>query len=412
MPYSPPTSPTSTARNHRRSFTNERGPGAFTSLGALPRHPRRSLPSFHFGDNHHSSSSEESEDESAPPVKARRHAPAAGLHVDTGPIPFPRASTPSPSSPKRISQTHSQPPNRSSSVLFLSNGKPLKSSLKSRSSSSPTLMGTSSHIRSRSAPSTPSLGIITPSASSDEDSGATTPKSVHFDDHLETVRRFKRSGKPAHLLTMSDTETESDQVPESFPFPIFSAPVSLAKYILHADPIPSIVPVRGVVVEDVHLDGFRLVGSLLVTNISYVKDVTVRFTLDDWRTTSEVLGEYKSSIDSLPSSFKREDNPGENDSWDRFVFTIKLEDYAATLATRTLYLAARYAAAGQEWWDNNGGRNYCLQFTRGAFVISYWQIPRFTNSLAYSKSHTTICRSVRFFGWIERVWRVHQPLFW
>jgi hypothetical protein len=43
-----------------------------------------------------------------------------------------------------------------------------------------------------------------------------------------------------------------------------------------------------------------LTGSLLVRNLAYEKHVSVRFTLDDWHTTSEVKASYKESIERLP----------------------------------------------------------------------------------------------------------------
>ncbi|KAF8914492.1 putative phosphatase regulatory subunit-domain-containing protein [Mucidula mucida] len=189
-----------------------------------------------------------------------------------------------------------------------------------------------------------------------------TPKSVHFSSrHLTTVRTFKRTGKPAALLslTASDTETESE-VLERFPFPCSATPT----YALHSDPIPCPGSVRPVVVESLRLTNLTLQGTLLVKNVAYAKDVSVRFTLDDWRTTSEVAARYTASLSSLPlatsSVFTGEVSAGS--SWDRFTFSIKLEDYSSSLAARTLYFAARYAAAGGEWWDNNMGHDYRVQF--------------------------------------------------
>ena len=48
-------------------------------------------------------------------------------------------------------------------------------------------------------------------------------------------------------------------------------------------------------------------------------------------------------------------------------FTIRLEDYEAKLAERTLYLVVRYnPGCGGEWWDNNDGANYRVGFRRAA----------------------------------------------
>ncbi|KAJ6541613.1 hypothetical protein B0H19DRAFT_1173833 [Mycena capillaripes] len=225
-PHSPAPRP-----GHRRSYTfavddPRAGPGAFASLGMLPRRTRSSHrdsppPSnpghtptarkFHFRgdvDNDDSSSSSDEpavppsqtrhandndEDDGPPPPLRLRQPPAFRLTPATGfnrgspprspqrspnnssaalaalnvPVPFPRTQSPSsPLSPTFASQPGSasgpgfpiRPPGpartASTPVILLSNGKPLKSSLKS-SSSAPHMP--SHHLRARSAPSTPCL---------------------------------------------------------------------------------------------------------------------------------------------------------------------------------------------------------------------------------------------------------------
>lgn len=320
MPYSTPSAPSHDLVN-------------------LPKRRRNSFPAFHFAGD-----SSDSEDET--PTTRHVH------HLEQTAVPFPRrARTPSPpaSELERTATIHA----RSSSVVVLSNGKPLKSSLKG-SSSHPNV-----HSRTRSAPTTPAHHSP---ASSPESSGASTPKSVHFPDHdLTAVQTFRRTGKPAHLMMMSDTETESEAPPvnNKFPFPAFSKPQPTS-YVLRADPVPCPTPPRDVFVESITLDGLILHGAVLVRNISYWKEVSVRFTMDDWRTTSEVAGRYAASLDALPFQSEAAASP-----WDRFAFSIKLEDYASTLASRTLYLVGRYATEGLEQWDNNSGKNYRVQFVRG-----------------------------------------------
>ncbi|KAJ7052284.1 putative phosphatase regulatory subunit-domain-containing protein [Mycena amicta] len=261
---------------HRRSYTfddESRGPGAFSSLGALPRRPQqppRSPKRFHFradDEDGSSSSSDEQQqqqqqqlmpawspkptttiddDEDGPPPPLRlRQTPAFRLTPPRSPttnlsaVPFPRSS--SPSSPLSPAPTRPPLPGRASStpVILLANGKPLKSSLKS-SRSAPHVPGHSHHthhLRARSAPSTPSLSPPTPGSPDEgthdpaafadalglEDGvdgySPTTPKAVHFpppDKGLETVRVFRRGARPASVsfpLGVDDeteTETETD----------------------------------------------------------------------------------------------------------------------------------------------------------------------------------------------------------
>ncbi|KAK0463321.1 putative phosphatase regulatory subunit-domain-containing protein [Armillaria novae-zelandiae] len=354
MPYSLP-SPSAGRPSHRRSYTHS--PGAFASLGSLPRVHR---PVFHI-QNDCSSDDDEHGLLSTPP-----------LRLDTRlAVPFPRSSpSPSPEVPSRPS-----PPQRTNSTpVLLSNGRPLKSSLKgsSRSSSVPDMPSLSiQHTRARSAPSTPSHE-------------SHCHKNVHFPTHqLETVRVFNRSAKPASLLRTipaSDAETETETEVEAssrsrFPFPLVLPAYSLSPF---TDVVPSpAVPREGtnVILESLALpqSTLALKGTLLVRNISYEKQVYVRFTLDDWQTTSEVAARYQTSLPSLPVLSKKNLTVGDLAAgvaaagpavWDRFEYTIKLEDYASTLIDRTIFLVARYSAGGGEWWDNNAGKNYRVAFIR------------------------------------------------
>ncbi|KAG7451912.1 uncharacterized protein BT62DRAFT_990301 [Guyanagaster necrorhizus] len=360
MPYSLPT-PTQGRPTHRRSYTHSSG--AFTSLGSLPRITHNTRPVFHFQNDC------SSDDDLSPTPDTK------SLRVDTklATVPFPRS--PSPELPGR-----SSPPQRTNSTpVLLSNGRPLKSSLKGspRSSSVPDMPSLSiQHARARSAPSTPS-----------HESHA--PKNVHFPTHqLETVRLFSRSAKPASLLRAapaSDAETETETEVEvgssrysdapRFPFPLVHPSYCLSPF---TDPVPNpAAPILGsnLILESLTLpqSTLALKGSVLVRNISYEKQVFVRFTLDDWQTTSEVAARYQTSLPSLPilptksltiGDVAASVGRGASGAWDRFEYTIKLEDYASTLIDRTVYLVVRYSAGGGEWWDNNAGQNYRVAFIR------------------------------------------------
>ena len=303
-------------------------------------------------------------------------------------IPFPRSSPPISTSPLNL------PPNRSSShPVLLSNGKPLKSSLKS-SSSAPAISPPppSNHLRARSAPSTPNNHIIPPHS-----------KNVHFAerDGLTTVCVFKRSAKPASLShppaaddTETETETESNTTKYFYnpPLPFLHIPAS-RKSTYHSSsppsppsfeldktspiPAPDPFPYANVHLEslDVPLNDQlnqrkppSLIGTLVVRNITFEKHVAVRFTLDDWQTVSEVSARHIASVPSLPPALAPRtigDAVGaiaKKDMWDRFVFTIKLEDYAFKLHERVLWLVARFRAGSSEWWDNNRGQNYRVTF--------------------------------------------------
>jgi hypothetical protein len=89
-----------------------------------------------------------------------------------------------------------------------------------------------------------------------------------------------------------------------------------------------------------------------VANLSFHKLVVARFTLDYWKTTSEVVAEYTNDV-----------RKQYNDGYDRFNFSIKLEDQAH-LETKTMFFCVRYNVNGQDYWDSNGGVNFQIDFAK------------------------------------------------
>ena len=52
--------------------------------------------------------------------------------------------------------------------------------------------------------------------------------------------------------------------------------------------------------------------------------------------------------------------------WDRFGFTIKLEDFKRKIEDRQLIMCLRFSIGGEEWWDSNNGMNYNFTFKKTA----------------------------------------------
>lgn len=394
------------ARSKAPTFSNERGPGAFASLGSLPRRKSQSptypqglkLATFHIhgadDPDDRSLSSSDSPDEQTTILFGNASPPVKNSHgtLQLPPaVPFPRRSpSPPPSSPP-ITSPPSQP-SRASSII-LPNGKPLKSSLKSSTSTlyipSPPLepQRTSNHLhlRSRSEPTTPTLHA---------------PKNVHFPDTdigLASIRIFSRSARPAAVSTPDEeTETEGEDQPSiGFPFPKLSSAIpnfEMDTAISSVVPVTNHPPHANILIESLTFSqpsskgvNPHLSGTLLVRNLAYEKHVAVRFTLDEWQTVSEVRAQHVVSVPSLPPVFSLSSSSkttvgdlialgADKCGWDRFSFLIHLEDYAHSLGSRVLWLAARYrvhstylgptevSGPGGEWWDNNNGRNYRVAF--------------------------------------------------
>ena len=53
-----------------------------------------------------------------------------------------------------------------------------------------------------------------------------------------------------------------------------------------------------------------------------------------------------------------------DEGWDRFAFTIKLDDFKRKLDERQMIMCVRFSANGQEWWDANDGINYNFNFKK------------------------------------------------
>lgn len=184
----------------------------------------------------------------------------------------------------------------------------------------------------------------------------TFSKAVHFDAKLEHVRHFLQLERPM-AVSAGSSPVETYDSDAEFPFgedgrnPPFDWEIIVANF-------PSQTPHRlaqPVRVERVFLsaDNKTLVGTVAVANLAFNKLVVARFTLDYWKTTSEVVAEYSHDVRQ----------PKHNDGYDRFNFNIKLEDQA-NLEAKTLFFCVRYNVNGQEYWDNNGSVNFQVDFRK------------------------------------------------
>jgi hypothetical protein len=186
----------------------------------------------------------------------------------------------------------------------------------------------------------------------------TFSKAVHFDSHLEHVRHFLQVDRPL-AVSAGSSPVEAYDSDNEFPFgednsrgPPFEWEIAVSNFPVE-DPIRLSMPVR---VERVFLssDNKTLVGSVAVANLAFSKHVVARFTLDYWKTTSEVVAEYNHDIRQP----KRE-------GYDRFNFNIKLADQA-NLEAKTMFFCVKYSVNGQEYWDNNNSTNYQVDFKKKA----------------------------------------------
>jgi len=181
------------------------------------------------------------------------------------------------------------------------------------------------------------------------------PKAVHFDSQLEHIRHFLHSDQP---LAVSTNTSPTGEYSEQY---LLEKDPSEKQYQIELPNFPTgdqaarrDLPVR---VESVYLssNGKNLVGKVLVRNIAFHKFVAVRFTFDHWQTVSEVTATY----DEAQSGSMTNKDP----DWDRFAFSIKLQD-VINLESKHMLFCVRYNVADQELWDNNYGQNYLVEFRK------------------------------------------------
>ncbi|KAF2846427.1 carbohydrate-binding module family 21 protein [Plenodomus tracheiphilus IPT5] len=187
----------------------------------------------------------------------------------------------------------------------------------------------------------------------------TYSKAVHFNEDIEQVRHFLHSERPIAVSAGSspvETYDSESEYPfgEDLPSKTPEWDIKLANFPVHETHERQTAPVR---VERIFLasDNQTLVGNIACANISFQKFVVARFTLDYWKTTSEVVAEFNHDVRKKQKE----------DGYDRFNFNIKLADQA-NLESKTLLLCVRYQVGGQEFWDNNNSMNYQVDFTKKA----------------------------------------------
>ncbi|KJH52710.1 putative phosphatase regulatory subunit [Dictyocaulus viviparus] len=88
--------------------------------------------------------------------------------------------------------------------------------------------------------------------------------------------------------------------------------------------------------------GRSLIGQINVANISFFKEVVVRYTTNDWTTFDEVAASYSHNVFGVHNV-------------DAFVFSISLK---SEMKTGQCEFCVRFTVNGFDFWDNNRGKNY------------------------------------------------------
>ena len=254
-------------------------------------------------------------------------------------------------------------------------GEVVRSSMKSRSSSA------TRHRPCLSMSDLSSLPMPSPSASAPTTPSASVVKMVHFDSKLEHVKLFLSEQKPAAVSrdgspTSDGDETSGEDSDHGVETPTKEVPRPRRlrpEILMNDDELRHSLTMRVINMPpynfemhdavNVRLEGIYLTedtssvrGTVRVRNIAFEKNIAIRFTLDGWQTTSEILGSWVESVSSPMVSH--------NPAYDRFAFNIHLADIMPRLEEKTLVLAIKFVSGSQEYWDNNNGENYRAIFER------------------------------------------------
>lgn len=375
------------ATTPRHASTSPSPKREFPTMGHLGLDLNSTTPSAqsHEGDSPESTTStlvpSTPEKTSPPPLSVSRRLSARGDHSPPrlSLLQRQRSNGPSRSRPLSAGDLPSPPvpssavsPGYTPRTIRKKSGEIVKPSLKTRSMSTPDL--------SRGAQTDGEDGESAAHSSQD-----LHQKSVRFNDMggLESVVHFLRGQKVTALSRSPDdppTETDTDNDTDLSDCFQFRTRRGMAKsqaeenrevQVAASSSVPrlrvdfgpgthGILKDEYVILERYDLQNAPLAirGSVLVRNVAFQKWVTVRFTLDHWQTVSEVSAQHVSHVPAATTG---------DEGWDRFGFTIKLDDYKRKIEERALLLCIRYnTEGGREWWDSNNGDNYRFTFKRAA----------------------------------------------
>jgi hypothetical protein len=188
-------------------------------------------------------------------------------------------------------------------------------------------------------------------------------KSVRFKEDIEEFRHFLQLDRPSIISSRASSDEERDSelyendaqaMGDNDDNVSDDGNWEIRTPNLQGD--PASLKSRLVRVEKFFLDfDNTLVGIVGCLNVAFEKLVVARFTLDHWKTSSEVVAGYHDSILKDRST----------DGYDYFRFRVKLSK-VGHLEAKTMLICVRYEVNGQEYWDNNNMMNYEVNFIRKA----------------------------------------------
>lgn len=176
---------------------------------------------------------------------------------------------------------------------------------------------------------------------------ATAKKTVRFDEPCENVRFFLTADAPvASVSEPYSTTWGADATETVYNFPFQLGQEKTFCRSSHALGAPS--PLQPIRLQSLELSpsGHEVRGTVAVLNLAFEKDVSARFSLDKWKTVSDVGAEHVQSHYVEHSIVS-----------DVFSFMIDKKNIPLS-AENDLRVCVWYKVLDHMFWDNNGGINY------------------------------------------------------
>ncbi|CAO1426357.1 unnamed protein product [Diamesa serratosioi] len=128
--------------------------------------------------------------------------------------------------------------------------------------------------------------------------------------------------------------------PEKVLVPLFQQPGSLPAFLERVKD-KKVCLQNAAVTDPIAL---TITGSVRVRNLDYHKSVHIRYSMDNWRSYSDMMANY---VEDSCDGFS-----------DKFTFLI----FGNSLQIgQRIEMAIRFQTRGRQYWDNNYGQNYCFQ---------------------------------------------------
>lgn len=139
----------------------------------------------------------------------------------------------------------------------------------------------------------------------------------------------------------------------------------------------------------ISVDRKYLLGHIAVENVTFQKNVTLRYTVDDWCTIIEIPTTYSPD---RPNVLKQ-------NNYDRFTFKVTLESLFNSFRVREqnntplihqenkYSLCVRYVTEDHEYWDNNESKNYELKLIKKVKNPTSSKIQEHARKPRYSSSY-------------------------